>query len=57
MKKLKRIKWENIYLTFILIQLVDWFFKNALSIECIIYYVFVIIIYFTIKYLRKYEED
>lgn len=56
MKKFKRIKWENIYLTLIIIQLVDWYFKSALNVECIVYYIFVIIIYFTIKYLRKNEE-
>lgn len=51
--KLKKIKFENIYLIIVIIQLIDWAFKSALNLNCIIYYIFVIIVYFTIKYLRK----
>lgn len=56
MKKLKRIKWENIYLLLILFQLVDWYFKSALNYNSIVYYIFVMILYFTIRFLRKNEE-
>lgn len=57
MKKLKKIKWENIYLIYIMCQFIYWLSIKALNEASIIYYIFVIIIYFTIKYLRRYEED
>lgn len=55
--KLKKIKWENIFLIMVIIQQVDWCFKGALNINCIIYYMFVYIIYNAIKYIRRYKED
>ena len=55
--KLKKIKWENIFLLFIACQFVIWCFKGAINRHCIIYYMFVIVIYFTIKILRKNKED
>lgn len=56
MKKLKRIKWENIFLLFIIYQFIYWLKIKALNKYSIIYYMFIIIIYFTIKFLRKYED-
>ena len=55
--KLKRIKWENIYLIIVIIQLIDWFFKGALSCNCIVYYICTMIVYYTIRYFRRYKED
>lgn len=55
--KLKKIKWENIFLIIVIIQLVNWYFKGALNYNCIVYYICVIIAYFTIRYLRRYKED
>ena len=55
--KLKRIKWENIFLIMIMIQFVIWCFKGLLNYNCIIYYMFIFIIYKTIKYIRRYKED
>ena len=55
--KLKKIKWENIFLLFALCQLVDWCFKGALNYNCIIYYTFIYIIYNAIRYIRRYKED
>ena len=55
--KLKKIKWENIYLIIVMIQFVDWYFKGALNYNCIIYYICIMIVYYTIKYFRKYKED
>ena len=57
MKKLKKIKWENIFLIMVMIQLVDWYFKGAINEHCIIYYIFIFIIYNTIRYIRTYKED
>lgn len=57
MKKLKNVKWENIYLIFIIYQFIYWLKIKALNKYSIIYYIFVIIIYFTIKFLRRYKED
>jgi hypothetical protein len=54
--KLKKIKWENIYLIMVIIQLVSWCFKGVLNLDNIIYYICVVIVYFTIKCLRKYED-
>ena len=54
--KLKKIKWENIYLIMVIIQLVSWYFKGVLDLDCVVYYACVMIVYFTIKYLRKNEE-
>lgn len=54
--KFKRIKYENIFLIFIIYQFIYWLSNNALNKYSIIYYIFVIIIYFTIKYFRKNEE-
>lgn len=56
MKKLRKVKFENIYLLFIILQFIHWLNINALTKDCIIYYMFVAIIYFTIKYLRKSEK-
>lgn len=55
--KLKKIKWENIFLIIVIIQLIDWAFKGAINEHCIIYYMFISIIYNTIRYIRKYKED
>lgn len=55
--KLKKIKWENIFLIMVIIQLVDWCFKGALSCDCIVYYICIMIVYNTIKYIRRYKED
>lgn len=55
--KLRRIKYENIFLLFVLWQFIDWYFKGAINEYCIIYYTFIYIIYNTIKYIRKYKED
>ena len=55
--RLKKIKWENIYLIIVIIQLVNWYFKGALNYNCIIYYICVVIAYYTIKYIRRYKED
>ena len=55
--KLKKIKFENIYLIIVIIQFVDWCLKGAINKHCIIYYIFIFIIYYTIKYLRRYKED
>ena len=55
--KFKKIKWENIFLLFIIYQFIYWLSNNALNEYCIIYYTFVIIIYKTIKYIRTYKED
>ena len=55
--KLKRIKWENIFLIIVIIQFINWYFKGALSCNCVVYYTCVVIIYYTIKYVRKYKED
>ena len=55
--KLKKIKWENIFLLFELCQFVDWCFKSEINKHCIIYYVFIFIIYNTIRYIRTYKED
>ena len=54
--KLKRIKWENIFLIIVMIQFIDWCFRGAINKHCIIYYVFIFIIYKTIRYIRRYEE-
>lgn len=54
--KFKRIKYENIFLIFIIYQFIYWLKIKALNKYSIIYYIFVIIIYFTIKYLRKNER-
>ena len=54
--KFKRIKYENIFLIFIIYQFIYWLSNNALNEYSIIYYIFVIIIYFTIKFLRKSEK-
>ena len=55
--KLKKIKWENIFLLFTLCQFVIWCFKGAINEHCIIYYMFIFIIYKTIRYIRRYKED
>lgn len=55
--KLKKIKYENIFLIFIIYQFIYWLSNNALNKYSIIYYIFVIIIYFTIKFLRKNEKN
>ena len=55
--KLKKIKWENIFLIIVMIQFIDWCFKGALNYNCIIYYIFIFIIYNTIRYIRRYKED
>ena len=55
--KLKKIKWENIFLVMVAIQFIDWCFKGAINKHCIIYYAFIFIIYKTIKYIRRYKED
>ena len=57
MEKLKRIKWENIYLIFIVYQFIYWLSIKALNQGSVIYYIFVAIIYFTIKFLRRYKGD
>lgn len=54
--KLKKIKFENIYLIIVIIQLIDWAFKSAINEHYIVYFTCVIVAYYTIKYLRKYEE-
>ena len=54
--KLKKIKWENIFLLFALCQFIDWCFKGLLNYNCIIYYMFIFIIYKAIRYIRRYEE-
>ena len=53
---MKRIKWENIYLIIVIIQLIDWAFKGALSCDCIVYYTCVIVVYYTIRYFRRLEK-
>lgn len=55
--KFKRIKHENIFLLFIIYQFICWLSNNALNEYCIIYYVFIFIIYKAIKYIRRYKED
>lgn len=55
--KLKKIKWENIFLIIVIIQLIDWAFKGLLNYNCIIYYMFIYIIYNVIRYIRTYKED
>ena len=55
--KLKKIKFENIYLIIVIIQLINWAFKGALNYNSIIYYICVVIVYYTIKYFRTYKED
>lgn len=55
--KLKKIKYENIFLLIVVIQFIGWCFKGALNKYCIIYYLFVYIIYNTIRYIRTYKED
>ena len=55
--KLKKIKWENIFLLFVACQFMIWCFKGAINEYCIIYYMFIFIIYNTIKYFRTYKED
>ena len=55
--KLKKIKWENIFLIMVIIQFIDWCFKGAINEYCIIYYIFIYIIYNAIKYIRRYKED
>ena len=55
--KLKKIKFENIYLIIVIIQLIDWAFKGALNCDCIVYYICTMITYYTIRYFRKYKED
>ncbi len=55
--KLKKIKFENIYLIIVIIQLVDWYFKDALNCNCIVYYICTMIVYYTIRYFRRYKED
>lgn len=55
--KLKKIKWENIFLIMVMIQFIDWYFKGLLNYNCIIYYIFIFIIYKAIRYIRRYEED
>ena len=55
--KLKKIKYENIFLIMVMIQQVDWALKGALNYNCIIYYIFIFIIYNAIRYIRRYEED
>lgn len=55
--KLKRIKYENIFLIMVIIQLIDWCFKGAINEHCIIYYTFIFIIYKAIRYIRTYKED
>ena len=54
--KLKKIKWENIYLIIIIIQLIDWACKGALSCNCIVYYICTMIVYYTIRYFRRLEK-
>lgn len=54
--KFKRIKYENIFLIFIIYQFICWLKIKALNKYSIIYYAFVIIIYFTIRFLRKNEK-
>lgn len=54
--KFKNIKHENIFLIFIVYQFIYWLSIEALNEYSIIYYIFVIIIYFTIKFLRKNER-
>lgn len=51
--KFKKIKFENIFLLFIAYQFIYWLKIKALNKYSIIYYMFVIIIYFTIRFLRK----
>ena len=36
--KLKKIKWENIFLLFVACQFIIWCFKGAINKYCIIYY-------------------
>ncbi len=55
--KLKKIKWENIYLIIVIIQLIDWAFKGALNCDCIVYYICTMIAYYIIRYFRRYKED
>ena len=55
--KLKKIKFENIYLMFVIIQLIDWYFKGVLNRDCIVYYICTMIVYYTIRYFRRYKED
>ena len=54
--KLKKIKWENIYLIIVIIQLIDWYFKGVLDYNCIVYYICIMIVYNAIRYIRRYEE-
>ena len=54
--KLKKIKYENIFLIMVIIQQVDWCFKGAINEHCIIYYIFIFIIYKAIRYIRTYQE-
>lgn len=54
--KLKKIKFENIYLIFVFCQFIYWLSIKALNKYNIIYYIFVIIIYKIIKYIRTYKE-
>ena len=55
--KLKKVKYENIFLIIVMIQFIDWCFKGALNKYCIIYYTFIYIIYKAIRYIRRYTED
>lgn len=54
--KLKNIKYENIFLIFIIYQFIYWLSIEALNEYSIIYYIFMIIIYFIIRYSRKCEK-
>lgn len=55
--KLKKIKYENIFLLFVACQFVIWCLKGAINKHCIVYYLFMYIIYKAIRYIRRYEED
>lgn len=55
--KMKKIKFENIYLIIVIIQLINWYFKGALNKYSIVYYICIMIVYFTIRFLRTYKED
>lgn len=55
--KLKKIKWENIFLIVVIFQFIDWAFKGLLNYNYIIYLIFIIIIYNAIRYIRRHTED
>ena len=55
--KLKKIKYENIFLLFIVYQFIYWLSIKALNKYSIIYYMFIYIIYNVIRYIRTYKED